>query len=98
MSPLDCSPYLVRPLRPLAQVRARRIVKRMIALSRSYADRGNAEAARRVWRKASDLSRLCGGVSGATWQSDGHGGIVIDNGEFAPFVAFSPVPLIERAA
>jgi len=98
MSPLDCSPYLARPLRPLAQVRARRIVKRMIALSRSYADRGNVEAARRVWLKASDLSRLCGGVSGATWQSDGHDGIVIDSGEFAPFVAFSPGPLTGRAA
>jgi len=91
------SPYLTLPLRPLQEVKARRLVKRMIAMSRSYADRGNIGAARRKWVKASHLARLCGGVSGATWQGT-HGGIVLDNGDRAAFVAFSPIPLIERAA
>lgn len=67
-----------------------RAVRMLVELSRVYAERGNTEAARRVWLKASKLASRCGGCSGAAWSTRGHGVIYI---EPLDKVAYSPVPL-----
>jgi hypothetical protein len=87
------SPYLRRtwPSRAEAErsYAARQLVRRAIRLSRASAERGRTEGARHAWLLASRLAYRCGGISGATMEKGGYGGIVLTDG----LVAWSPVPV-----
>lgn len=65
-------------------------VRLTVELSRLYAQRGNVEAARRMWLTASKFAGRCGGISGAAMSAREHGVIYIDG---IDRVVYSPVPL-----